>query len=35
MAITVPGGRSKLFQAVKYAVKNFFEHKITIFEDND
>ncbi|CAD8066571.1 unnamed protein product [Paramecium primaurelia] len=34
MAITAPGGKSKIFQALKYSVKNFFEHKITI-NDND
>ncbi|CAD8181039.1 unnamed protein product [Paramecium pentaurelia] len=34
MAITAPGGKSKIFQALKYAVKNFFEHKITI-QDSD
>ncbi|CAD8096251.1 unnamed protein product [Paramecium sonneborni] len=32
MAITSPGGKSKLFQSLKYAVKNFFEHKITIYD---
>ncbi|CAD8096003.1 unnamed protein product [Paramecium sonneborni] len=34
MAITVPGGKSKLFQALKYSVKNFFEHKITIYDSD-
>ncbi|CAD8200890.1 unnamed protein product [Paramecium octaurelia] len=34
MAITAPGGKSKLFQALKYAVKNFFEHKITIHDSD-
>lgn len=28
MAITAPGGDSKLYQALKYAVKNFFENRI-------
>ena len=28
MAITAPGGKSKLYQTLRYAVKNFFEHRI-------
>ncbi|CAD8161054.1 unnamed protein product [Paramecium pentaurelia] len=30
MAITAPGGNSRLYQALRFAVKNFFEHKINI-----
>lgn len=30
MAITAPGGNSRLYQALKFAIKNFFEHKINI-----
>lgn len=28
MAITAPGGESKLYKALKFAVKNFFQHRI-------
>ncbi len=28
MAITAPGGSSKLYKAMKFAVKNFFEHRV-------
>ena len=28
MAITAPGGNSKLYKAMKFAVKNFFEHRV-------
>ncbi|CAD8194998.1 unnamed protein product [Paramecium octaurelia] len=34
MAITAPGGKSKISQALKYAVRNFFEHKITITDSD-
>ena len=27
MAITAPGGNSRLYKALKFAVKNFFEHR--------
>jgi hypothetical protein len=28
MAITAAGGYSKLYKAMKFAVKNFFEHRV-------
>lgn len=34
MAITSPGGNQKLYQALKYSIKNFFEHKINISKVN-
>lgn len=34
MAITAPGGNSRLYQALRFAVKNFFEHKINISNAN-
>jgi hypothetical protein len=28
LAIAAPGGESKLYQALKFGIKNFFQHKV-------